>query len=178
VTRRTVIVGVGAGAACFKAVAVASLLTQAELTVRVFLSPDAHAFVAPLSFVAVTGQPVVDSVRSVEPDGLASHLIQASAFVLVPATAGLIARVAHGMASDAVSLAALGAPDLRFFCPAMNDRMWNNPLVQANVARLEDAGWKRIGPDVGRLAEGYEAPGRMAEPEVIVRELTTALAGD
>lgn len=174
---KLVYLGVGAGAATFKAVALASLLTREGLEVRVVMSQDARAFVAPLSFVAVTGRPVVESSLSVDPDGVGSHLkpADASAFVLVPATANLIARVSHGFASDAVSLAALSAPEARFFCPAMNDRMWENPLVEENVARLEKAGWTRIGPEFGRLAEGYEGEGRMSEPEVILRVLRESL---
>ncbi|MFQ5505108.1 MAG: flavoprotein [Planctomycetota bacterium] len=169
--------GVGAGAATFKAVALASLLAREGFEVRVVMSQDARAFVAPLSFVAVTGNAVVESSLSVDPDGTGSHLksAAASAFVLVPATANLIARVAHGFGSDAVSLAALSAPEPRFFCPAMNDRMWQNPLVQENVVRLEKVGWKRIGPEFGRLAEGYEGQGRMSEPEAILAVLLESL---
>ncbi len=112
-----------------------------------------------------------------DPDGIATHLkpAMAAAFIVVPATADLIARLALGLAGDAVSLGALSAPELRFFCPSMNDRMWNNPLVQANVQRLEGAGWQRIGPDFGQLAEGYEGDGRMSEPERILEVVVAAL---
>ena len=175
--KREIVLGVGAGAACFKAVAVASLFTQHGYSVRTVMTPDAHSFVTPLSFVAVTGNSTVDSSTSVDDDGMASHLkpAAAAAFVVAPATADLIARLAHGFAGDAVSLAALSAPELKFFCPAMNDRMWSNPAVQSNVARLEELGWRRIGPTFGRLAEGYEGEGRMTEPEEIFEKIAGEL---
>ena len=174
---KTVFLGVGAGAATFKAVALASLLARAGLVVRVLMSEASTKFVAPLSFTAVTGQPVVADSTAVDPDGVATHLktAGAAAFVVVPATADLIARLAYGHAPDAVTLGALSAPEPRFFCPAMNDRMWSNELVQENVKRLESAGWRRIGPVVGRLAEGYDALGRMSEPEEILEVVLEAL---
>ena len=79
------------------------------------------------------------------------------------------------MADDAVTLAALCAPALKFFCPAMNDLMWANPMVRRNVGILEEHGWRRIGPEKGRLAEGYVGHGRMAEPEKILEQLRAAL---
>jgi len=176
-TRRTIQLCVGAGAATFKAVALASLLRKRGHAVRVAMSRAATAFVGPLSFEAVTGtRPAVDST-AVEADGTASHLAAgaADALVLVPATADLIGRVAAGLGDDAASLAALCAPERRLFCPAMNDRMWLNPLVQANVARLEQHGWLRLGPVEGMLAEGYEAVGRMVEPEDVVARLDALL---
>ena len=176
-TLREIFLGVGGGAAVFKAVALASQLRQRDLEVRVLMTEAACAFVKPLSFAAVTGSQVTTDTRAVDPDGIATHLkpAMAAAFIVVPATADLIARLALGLAGDAVSLGALSAPELRFFCPSMNDRMWNNPLVQANVQRLEGAGWHRIGPDFGQLAEGYEGDGRMSEPERILEVVVAAL---
>ncbi len=169
--------GVGAGAATFKAVAFASLARRAGLDVHVTMTQAACAFVAPLSFTAVTNGPVVTDTTAVDAHGVGAHLAPAhtAALVLLPATADLIAHVAHGFGSDAVSLAAISAPKLRFFCPAMNDRMWDNPIVQDNVARLHTFGWRQIGPEVGRLAEGYEAAGRLTEPDEVLRIVMAAL---
>lgn len=175
--RKLVFLGVGAGAAAFKAVALASLLARHGVRVRTLMSRDACSFIGPLSFRAVTGEEVVVEPTAVDSDGKPAHLAPAGAdaFVLAPATADMIGRIAHGLAFDAVSLGALSAPDLRFFCPAMNDSMWENPFVQENVKRLETAGWQRIGPVVGRLAEGYEGAGRMTEPEEILAVVSRAL---
>lgn len=161
---------VGAGAATFKAVALASKLRQEGFAVRVAMSRAAQEFVRPLAFEAVCGGPVVTESTSTDADRYASHLraYESRALVLLPATADLLGKVANGLADDAASLAALCAPQVRLFCPAMNELMWSNPLVQANVTRLEDAGWERVGPVSGMLGEGYEGIGRMVEPEEIL----------
>ena len=152
---------VGAGAATFKAVALASKLRQEGFLVRVAMSHAAQEFVRPLSFEAVCSGPVVTTSTSMDADGYASHLRsgESDALVLLPATADLIGKIAHGLADDAASLAALCAPVVRLFCPAMNDLMWRNPIVQDNVTRMEQAGWERLGPTTGMLGEGYEAKG-------------------
>lgn len=175
-----VVLGVGGGAASFKAVALASLLRQAGFSVRTLLGRGGRAFLEPLSFTAVTGRAPIESTSAVDADGVASHLkpADAIAFVVAPATGDMIAKIAHGHGDCAVSLGALSACEHRFFCPAMNDRMWRNPFVQENVARLEERGWQRIGPETGPLAEGYEAVGRMTEPADILMSILDALAED
>jgi phosphopantothenoylcysteine decarboxylase/phosphopantothenate--cysteine ligase len=177
---KTVVLGVGAGAASFKAVALASLLTRAGISVRVLMSEASQAYVLPLSFRAVGCREVVTTVTAVDADGVASHLkvAAAAALVVAPATADLIAKLVVGLAGDAVTLGALASPGLRFFCPAMNDHMWNNPIVQDNVRRLEQHGWRRIGPVFGRLAEGYAGDGRMSEPEEILEAVLSAIGVD
>jgi phosphopantothenoylcysteine decarboxylase/phosphopantothenate--cysteine ligase len=94
---------------------------------------------------------------------------QADAFVLVPATADMIARIAHGFGDDTVCGSALGLrPECqRFFCPAMNAHMWRQDTVQRNVRALEQEGWIRIGPEDGHLACGTRGQGRMIEPDII-----------
>lgn len=172
-----IVLGVGGGAATFKAVALASLCAQAGFSVRTLLGHGGRAFVEPLAFTAVTGREPIESTRAVDPDGVASHLRTADAvgFVLVPATGDMLAKIAHGHGDCPVSLGALSAGEHRFFCPAMNDRMWQNVFVQENVTRLEGAGWRRIGPVKGPLAEGYEAVGRMTEPADILVDILRVL---
>ncbi len=164
---------IGAGAATFKAVALASKLRQEGFAVRVAMGRAALEFVQPLSFEAVCGVPVVTSSTSMDADGYASHLRagESRALVILPATADLMGKVAHGLADDAPSLAALCAPDIKLFCPAMNNHMWANSFVQENVLRLEKAGWERLGPVEGMLGEGYEGVGRMVEPEAILAQV-------
>jgi phosphopantothenoylcysteine decarboxylase/phosphopantothenate--cysteine ligase len=170
VTKKRIVLGVGGGIACFKAVMLASQLTQKGIEVFSFLTPAAQAFVQALSFEGVTKSPAITDHLQVDSRGISVTLIagEVDAMIIAPATADLIGKIAAGFGGDPVSLAALVAPEQRFFCPAMNDRMWKNPLVQRNVRILEDAGWERIGPEEGHLAEGYSAPGRMAEPETIL----------
>jgi phosphopantothenoylcysteine decarboxylase/phosphopantothenate--cysteine ligase len=173
-----VLLGVGGGVGAFKAAALASQLVQAGFRVRVAMSGPATEFVTPLTFEALTGQPVVVRSTAMTPDSQAAHIEwagRAECMVVAPATADLIARLAAGMADDAVTLGALCATRARVFCPAMNDRMWNHPLVRRNAAQLVALGWVQMGPVEGHLAEGYSAAGRMVEPlEILakVRELT------
>ena len=164
---------VGAGAATFKAVALASKLCQEGFAVRVAIGRAGLEFVQPLSFEAVGAGPIVTSSTAMDADGHASHLRagEARALVILPATADLMAKVAHGIADDAPSLAALCAPEQKLFCPAMNNHMWSNVFVQENVKRLEEAGWERVGPVEGMLGEGYAAIGRMVEPEEILERV-------
>lgn len=172
----TVLLGVCGGIAAYKAVDVASRLRKAGLEVHVAMTEAARAFIAPLTFAAITGHPALEKLL---PDGPAAgqsaypHLYpatRADAFVVLPATANTIAKLACGLANDPVSAAALSLPAtcLRVICPAMNVEMWRNPVVQANVRRLEALGWHRIGPASGPLACGMEGEGRMSEPAEIV----------
>lgn len=174
------LLGVSGGVAAYKAVDLASGLSKAGYEVHTVLSDAACEFVRPLSFAAVTGQPAM-SVLFPDPASAAGeqaypHLYpatRADVFVLAPATADMIARVAHGMGPDLVSTCALSLPEtcLRVFAPAMNTGMWNQPTVQANVRRLQELGWHCLGPASGRLACGAEGPGRMREPADLVADI-------
>jgi phosphopantothenoylcysteine decarboxylase/phosphopantothenate--cysteine ligase len=116
-----------------------------------------------------------------DPELIYPHLFPAAdadLFVLLPATADMIAKIACGYGDDLISASVLGLPShcLRFFCPAMNTRMWDQLTTRDNVAALQTAGWHAIGPDAGALACGTEGAGRMVDPEVIIDCLDTALA--
>jgi phosphopantothenoylcysteine decarboxylase/phosphopantothenate--cysteine ligase len=169
-----VLLGVGAGIAAYKVAALASSLAQAGHEVRVAMTPDATKFVGPVTFAGLTGKPVVLSTTQVDPDGKAPHLDaaqRAEVYVIAPATADLLARLAMGAAADPVALLALTCRCPVLVCPAMNDAMWTARAVQDNVARLAARGVHLLGPVTGHLAEGYDAIGRMVEPAVIEREL-------
>jgi phosphopantothenoylcysteine decarboxylase/phosphopantothenate--cysteine ligase len=181
--KRTALLGICGGVAAYKAVEVASRLRRAGWDVYVAMSDAAQRFVAPLTFAAVTGNPVLDSLfpepGTQQGDRLYPHLFPATtadAFVLLPATADMIARIAHGLGSDIVSTSALSLPAScrRYVCPAMNVEMWNQPVVRANIAALESMGWTRIGPSAGALACGMEGEGRMTEPVEIAELVTVA----
>ncbi|MFO1051142.1 MAG: flavoprotein [Planctomycetota bacterium] len=166
-----VLLGVGGGIAAFKAAALASMLVQRGHRVRVALSRDADKFVGARTFEGLTGSPVVVSPTQIDPDGTAPHITAtraAEVMVVAPATADLCARLAAGVADDAVTLAALAFAGRRLLCPAMNDAMWSSAVLQRNVATLRDLGWQVCGPVEGWLAEGYAAIGRMVEPDAIL----------
>ncbi len=182
---RIALVGVCGGVAAYKTVDVVSRLRRAGWEVHVALSEAAARFVTPLTFASVSGQPALDRlfVEGPEARGEAAfpHLYpatRADLFLLAPATADMMARIAHGHGSDIVSTCALSLPAgcRRVFCPAMNTDMWRQPTVQENVRRLEQLGWERIGPATGALACGVVGEGRMSEPADIVAAVETAPA--
>jgi phosphopantothenoylcysteine decarboxylase/phosphopantothenate--cysteine ligase len=183
---KQIFLGVSGGVAAYKAVEVASRLRKAGHVVQVAMTEAATRFVSPLTFAAVSGRAVLESLfpRESAPDlrGLYPHLypaMEVDAFVAAPATADLIAQLALGLGRDPVTASALSLrPDcLRLFAPAMNVEMWEQPVVRRRVAELETLGWTRVGPACGHLACGLTGTGRMAEPEEIVTALESAWAG-
>ncbi|MBL9076919.1 MAG: phosphopantothenoylcysteine decarboxylase [Planctomycetes bacterium] len=169
-----VLLGVGAGIAAYKVAWLASRLVQRGVVVRVAMTPRATEFVGALTFEGLVGSKVIRTSTQVDPDGTAPHIEaarQSQAFLIAPATADLLARLAHGAADDPVSLLALTCRCPLVVCPAMNDAMWTAAPVQANVAALRARGVEFLGPVRGHLAEGYEAIGRLVEPEVMLERL-------
>lgn len=183
-SKPTAIVAVSGGIAVYKAVEVVSRLRKADVEVRVLMSTSATEFVTPLTFQAISGhrvnldmfaQPEAD-----EPDLIYPHLypaMEADLFVLVPATAHSIARLANGYSETLPEAAAMAFPasGQAFFCPAMNDQMWADERVQDNCTRLQKLGWTQIGPANGVLACGSAGAGRLAEPEDICTILLNQL---
>ena len=96
--------------------------------------------------------------------------------LVAPATANIIAKIAHGLCDDLVSLMVAAAACPVVFAPAMNNRMWENPIAKENVAKLSTLGYRFIGPDAGWLACRNVGPGRMSEPQKTVEEVVTILA--
>jgi phosphopantothenoylcysteine decarboxylase/phosphopantothenate--cysteine ligase len=169
-----VLLGVGGGIAAYKAAALASLLVQRGARVRVALTPRALEYVGALTFAGLTGRQPILSSTQVDADGSAPHIDAARSsqvYVIAPATAGLLSRLRAGAADDPVTLLALTCRCPRLLCPAMNDAMWLQPVVQDNVAALRARGWRLLGPVTGHLAEGYDAIGRMVEPDAIADEV-------
>jgi phosphopantothenoylcysteine decarboxylase/phosphopantothenate--cysteine ligase len=171
---RRVVLGVTGGIAAYKSIFLARRLTRLGAEVDVVLSRSAREFVTPLSFEGVTGRPVLTDLFSV--DGAARHIRlgrEADAVCVAPATADFLARAAQGRASDLLTTTLLVTRAPVLLCPAMNDRMWAHPQVQANAAHCRDAlGYHRLGPAEGPLAVGEaEGPGRLVEPDEIVEHL-------
>lgn len=179
-----ILVGVCGGISAYKTAEVVSALARAGREVHVAMTDAAREFVGPATFAALTRRRVIACMF---PDATGSsgddpfpHLYPASRadiFVLCPATANAMARIAAGMADDVVAASVLALPEgcLRLFAPAMNSNMWANAAVQANVRRLEAAGWVRIGPGTGALACGVSGDGRMAEPAEILARIDAAI---
>ncbi len=167
---RTIVLGIGGGIAAYKACELARLFVKGGGTVRVAMTRAATRFVGPLTLQALTGAPVlVDLLDPVE-ERTYGHLVlsrSADLLVVAPATADLIARLRVGMADDAVTTTAIAFEGPFLLAPAMNTRMWQNPVVRDNVRELSRRGWHVVGPGSGELADGDVGEGRLAEPEEI-----------
>ncbi len=166
---RRVLLGVSGGIASYKSCILARLLTQAGARVSVALTRGAAEFVGPVTFEALTGEPVLTSLW--QPGQALDHVRlpqRVDLIIVAPATAHLISRAAQGLADDLLTtmLVARTAPLL--LAPAMNDDMYQHPAVQSAVAILAGQGAVLVGPAVGDLAEGPSSrPGRMVAPETI-----------
>ena len=175
-----ILVGIGGGIAAYKVAALCSRLVQRGCAVRVAMTPRATEFVGALTFEGITGRKAILSPTQVDADGSVPHIAAARAarvYAIAPATADLLGRLAAGLADDAVSLLAITCRCPLLLCPAMNDAMWLQQVVQRNVAELRARGCRFCGPATGHLAEGYDAIGRMVEPEAIADEIMGLLGG-
>jgi phosphopantothenoylcysteine decarboxylase/phosphopantothenate--cysteine ligase len=188
---RTVVVGVSGGIAAYKACELVRWLKTRGATVIVAMSRGAAEFVTPLTFQALSGNPVVQGLwgdqapgfdlpetRARKVGGRVEHVDVAEAaevVVIAPATANLIARLVHGEAPDALTAVALATPAPLVVCPAMDLEMWKHPATQSNVQALRARGAIIVGPESGPLASGLEGPGRLAEIETIGRAVVETL---
>jgi phosphopantothenoylcysteine decarboxylase/phosphopantothenate--cysteine ligase len=177
---REIIVAVCGGIAAYKAADVVSKLVQLGAGVTVVMTTDAQKFVTPLTFEALSGRKVRTDTFNLADPGDAQHigLTERSDLMLVaPATSNIIAKVAHGLTDDLVSLMISASACPVVFAPSMNNRMWDNPIAQENVAKLKTVGYRFIGPESGWLACRNVGSGRLSEPAKIVSEVTELLVG-
>ncbi|PPT96083.1 bifunctional phosphopantothenoylcysteine decarboxylase/phosphopantothenate--cysteine ligase CoaBC [Xanthomonas arboricola pv. juglandis] len=167
---------VGGGIAAYKSLELVRRLRDAGAQVQVAMTSGAQQFVTPLSFQALSGQPTRTTLWDSAAEQAMGHIELArwaDQVIVAPATADLLARLAHGLADDLVSTLCLATTAPLTVAPAMNHRMWLHPATQANVATLSARGVRVVGPEDGPLAEGESGPGRLAEPAAII----AALAG-
>ncbi len=175
---KRVLLGVSAGIAAYKSALLVRLLKQAGCEVRVVMTNGAQAFITPLTLQALSGEPVRTSLLDPEAEAGMGHIELArwaDVVLIAPATADLIARLAHGMADDLLTTLCLASEAPKLIAPAMNQAMWRHPATQRNVAQLQDDGWQQIGPAAGDQACGDVGPGRMSEPDAIFSAVTTLL---
>ncbi len=176
---RRVVLGVTGSIASYKAADLASRMTQAGAEVDIILTEAATRFVAPLTFRSLTQRPVYSGMYDPQTEVAEQHVAlarAADAVVIAPASATTIARIAHGLADDLLSLTVLATLAPVVIAPAMDSQMYLSAAVQANVATLKERGCLFVGPDTGRLASGYLGPGRLATPEAIIGAVDQALA--
>jgi phosphopantothenoylcysteine decarboxylase/phosphopantothenate--cysteine ligase len=171
---RRVLLGVSGGIAAYKACEVVRRLREAGAEVRVVMTKSAERFVTPLTFQALSGQPVRSGLWDEAAEMGMAHLELArwaDAILIAPASADMLAKLVHGFADDLLSTLCLAATAPLAVAPAMNHRMWLHPATQANVASLRQRGVAVLGPANGPLAEGESGPGRMLEPQQLVQAL-------
>lgn len=176
---KTVVLGVTGSIAAFKAVELASQLTQKGAAVDVILSECAQEFITPLTFRSLTGRSVVTTMWNKDIEVKANHIGLAEAadiMVIAPATANIIAKIAHGIADDMITCTVLATKAPVLISPAMNVNMYENPVTQENIARLKARGFNFIGPDKGRLASGVHGMGRFIGIEAIIKAIDTILS--
>jgi phosphopantothenoylcysteine decarboxylase/phosphopantothenate--cysteine ligase len=177
--RSELLIGVSAGIAAYKAADLVSQCVQAGAGVTVVLSPAAKRFVGPTTFEALAGRPVYTSLFRAGTHHRGAHIglaEQASVYCIAPATADVLAKLAHGHADDLLSTLALSFTGPLLVAPAMNCEMWQKGAVQRNVAQLRSDGAVIIEPDEGWLSCGKVGAGRMADPARIVEAIRQALA--
>jgi phosphopantothenoylcysteine decarboxylase len=163
---RNVVLGVTGSIAAYKAADLASLLTKAGCDVRVVMTADAQRFIAPLVFKTLSRHPVITDLYDEEEGWKPAHVRvadEADLLLIAPATANILAKLAHGLADDALSCIALALnPAAKVLAaPAMNGKMWQHAATQENVAVLTRRGVNFIGPESGLLSCGYEGMGRL-----------------
>jgi len=163
---RRVLLVVSGGIAAYKSATLVRRLRQSGARVDVVMTASAEKMVGATTFQALSGRPVLTELWT-EPLAHVELGREADLAIVAPATANILAKMAHGIADDMATstLLAVNCPILA--CPAMNLRMWSNPATRENVELLEARGVHMVGPEEGELAEGEEGPGRMSEPETI-----------
>jgi phosphopantothenoylcysteine decarboxylase/phosphopantothenate--cysteine ligase len=162
-----ILLGVTGGIAAYKACTLVRLLVRSGHDVQPVLTAGAERFVSSETFLALA--------RKSRGQSAYPHLERWDLVVVAPLTANTLARLAHGLADDLLTEAALAHDGPTLVAPAMNSRMWLHPATQANVATLRARGVELVGPADGELAEGEEGVGRMAEPEEIHRRVAQLL---
>lgn len=178
---KTVVLGVTGGIACYKSAALASKLTQRGYNVEVVLTKNATEFIGPHTFESLThNRAMVDTFdrnfqSHVEHVALAD---KADLLIVAPATANIIAKAAHGIADDMLSTTILACDCKKLIAPAMNTRMYENPVTQDNLTTLRRYGWEVIEPASGHLACGAVGAGKMPEPEDLLEAVDHAIAYD
>lgn len=171
---KNIVLGVCGGIAAYKSVKLLRLLKKQGANVKVIMTQSAQLFVGPLTFEALSGQPVCTNLF--EKDGSVSirHIDwaeKADAVIVAPATANIIGKLANGIGDDALSTFMLAATSLAILCPSMNTHMFENRAVQRNLERLKADGYYVVAPASGELACGAKGYGRLPEPEDILDRL-------
>ena len=169
-----IVLGISGGIAVYKAAELVRLLVKEGASVYVVMTKNAKEFVTPLTFQTLSGNPVYHEIFDSETASSMKHIEaceNADLLVVAPATANTIGKLANGLADDPLSTLFVAYSGPVMVAPAMNDKMWANSAVQENVNKLRDHDVTIIDPEDGQLACGVVGPGRLAEPENILKKI-------
>jgi phosphopantothenoylcysteine decarboxylase / phosphopantothenate---cysteine ligase len=176
---RRIVLGVTGGIAAYKSAELVRELVRAEAQVQVVMTQSAQAFITPLTFQTLSGNPVITELFSLIEESRIGHISladKAEVLVIAPATANIIGKIAAGIADDMLTTIVMATKAPVLLAPAMNVHMWENAVCQENIAKLRKRGYSFIDPEIGELACGYEGKGRLAEVSAIVEEICALLS--
>lgn len=175
---KTVLLGVTGGIACYKAAELTSALVKQHCNVRVVMTAHATEFITPLTFESLTGnRAIVDTFDRSRPHEV-EHIAladEADLVLIAPATANVLAKLAHGIADDMLTTTVLACSCPKIAAPAMNTKMYENPVTQDNLAALRRYGWEILEPESGRLACGAVGKGKLPDPADLLEAVLHAL---
>lgn len=176
---KNIVLGVAGGIAAYKAVEIVSRLKKAGASVHVIMTEGATKFVTPLTFRELSGNPVVHTMWGEPKTWNVEHIALAcwaDCFLLAPATANIIGKIANGISDDMLSTTVMATKAPVIIVPAMNSNMYLNPITQQNIAKLRIYGYHFIEPATGLLACGVDGPGRLPEPAAIIESVRDLLS--
>ena len=168
---KELLVGVTGSIAAYKAADLVSSLTKSGARVTVIMTPAARAFITPLTFQTLSHQKVFIDLFEANQDFDPQHIslvTRADLLVIAPATANIIGKIAAGIADDLLTSVVMAMKKPVLIAPAMNENMWQNPIVQKNIGTLQKLGYKFVAPEKGRLACRKIGEGRLASPDKII----------
>jgi len=170
-TNKTILLGVTGGIACYKAAELASALVKQNASVHVIMTEHATEFITPLTFETITGNRTTVHTFDRNRPHQVEHIALADLADLVliaPATANVLAKLAHGLADDMLTTTVLACDCPKMAAPAMNTRMYENPVTQDNLKTLRGYGWDILEPASGRLACGVVGKGKLPDPDLLL----------
>ena len=173
-----IVVGITGGIAAYKACGIVSYLKSEGANINVIMTKNACEFITPLTLETLSGNKVITDMFE-RPDHIdVKHISlakKADLFLIVPATANILGKVSNGIADDMLSTTIMATKAPVIFAPAMNDGMYENPIVQRNIETLKNNGYKIIEPSIGHLACGYNAKGKLPKNEEIIDYVKTLI---
>jgi phosphopantothenoylcysteine decarboxylase/phosphopantothenate--cysteine ligase len=178
VNGKRILLIVGGGIAAYKSLDLVRRLKERGASVRAILTKGGAEFITPLSLSVLTGEKTFTALFDLKDEAEIGHIRlsrEADLVVVAPATADLLAKMAHGLATDLASTVLLATDKTVLAAPAMNVRMWRHPATRRNLATLRQDGIRFVGPDEGEMACGEFGPGRMAEPQTILSAIEKIL---